>query len=115
MPWTPVVGRQAAAGLQWLERTAGPQAVQKFLGGKTRGTQFSGQYLCGIADGAAGRRVISDLLDLLRDGHAVPLCDVDSYYAASRRWPLGMAVRDGQLVDVWPSFSPSIPTTSNLP
>ena len=115
MPWTPVVGCRAATGLDWLEQAAGSQAVQKFLGGKIRGTQFSGRHLCGIFDGVAGRQIISDLLALLRDGHAVPLCDVDSYYAAGRRWPLGMAVRDGHLVDVWPSFTPSLTTTNDLP
>lgn len=105
MPWTPIVGRRAAAGLRWLEQAAGERAVQKFLGGKIRGTRFSGQYLCGIADSTEGRRVIGALLDLLRQGHAVPLCDVDSYYAAGKRWPLGMAVRDGRLVDIWPQSS----------
>ena len=104
--WTPVVGRKAAVGMHWLEETAGPKAVQKFLGGKIRGTQFSGQYLCGIADVPEGRRIIGELLDLLRQGHGIPLCDVDSYYAAGKCWPLGMAVQGGRLVDVWESTPP---------
>lgn len=89
--------------------------MQKFLGGKIRDTQFSGQYLCGIAGPAEGRRVIGALLDLLRQGHTVPLCDVDSYYAAGKRWPLGMAVWDGRLIDVWPSAIPPITTTNRQP
>ena len=113
LPWTPVVGRRAASGLQWLEQVAGERAVQKFLGGKIRGTPFSGQYLCGIAGIAAGRRVIGDLLDLLRLGRTIPLCDVDSYYAAGKRWPLGMCVQDGQLVDVWPASVPQKPSTTH--
>ncbi len=102
MPWTPITGRKAAAGLYWLEQTAGPRAVQKFLGGKIRGTQFSGQYLTGMADFPEGRKVICELLELLQQGHGIPLCDVDSYYAAGKRWPLGMALREGRLVDIWP-------------
>ena len=111
LPWTPVVGSKAAAGLLWLERAAGPHAVQKFLGGKIRGTRFSGRYLCGIADDPEGRRVSGALLGLLRQGHPIPICDVDSYYAAGKCWPLGMIVRDGRLIDVWPSAIP--PTTTN--
>ncbi len=107
-----MVGRQAAAGLQWLEKTAGARAVQKFLGGKIRGTRFSGQYLCGITDQAAGRQLICELLDLLRQGKTIPLCDVDSYYAAGKRWPQGMAVHAGKLVDVWPP--PRTSTITNL-
>jgi hypothetical protein len=114
LPWTPVVGRRAAAGLHWLEQAAGPRAVQKFLGGKVHHPRFSGQYLCGINDSAAGRKVIAELLDQLRLGQIIPLCDVDTYYAAGKRWPLGMAVRDGRLVDVWPVANPST-TTSNPP
>lgn len=106
-----MIGRKAAAGLHWLERAAGPRAVQKCLSG----TQFSGQYLTGIADMREGRRIIGELLDLLRQGHAIPLCDVDSYYAAGKRWPQGMAVRDGHLIDVWPSATSSSTTTTNQP
>ncbi|HZR34083.1 MAG TPA: hypothetical protein VFA75_01825 [Nevskia sp.] len=107
LPWTPVVGRRAATGLRWLEQAAGPRAVQKFLGGKARHPLFSGRYLCGIHDCGPGRRLIADLLDQLRRGKTIPLCDVDSYYAAGKRWPLGMAVRDGQLVDIWPADPPA--------
>ncbi len=96
-----MVGRKAAAGLHWLEQVAGPRAVQKFLGGKIRGTPFSGQYLIGITGVAAGRQLICELLDLLRRGQTIPLCDVDSYYAHGKRWPLGMAIYDGRLVDVY--------------
>lgn len=109
LPWTPVVGRKAAAGLHWLEQAAGAGAVQKFLGGKLRGRRFSGLYLCGISNSRIGRQAIAGLLDQLRQGQTIPLCDVDSYYAAGKRWPLGMALLDGQLVDVWPSSIP--PTT----
>ncbi len=101
LPWTPIVGEQAAAGLLWLEQTAGPRAVQKFLGGKIRGTQFSGQYVIGVADQAGGREVICELLELVKQGHGIPLCDVDSYYAHGKRWPLGMSIHGGRLVDVW--------------
>lgn len=113
LPWTPVVGRRAASGLLWLEQVAGGRAVQKFLGGKIRGTPFSGQYLCGIVGIVAGRRVIGDLLDLLRLGRT-PLCDINSYYAAGKRWPLGMRVQDGQLIDVLPASEPqkSLPPTT---
>ena len=114
MPWTPVVGRKAAAGLRWLEQAAGPGAVQKFLGGKIRGTRFSGQYLIGLTGMAAGRELICELLDLLRQGQTIPLCDVDSYYAHGKRWPLGMAVYNGRLVDVYLPDKPST-TNSNKP
>lgn len=81
---------------------AGEGAVGKFLGGKVRGTQFSGQYLLGIHDQEAGRQVICELLDQLQRGTVIPLCDVDSYYAAGKRWPVGMQIVNGRLVDVWP-------------
>ncbi len=110
-----MVGRRAAVGLHWLEQAAGPRAVQKFLGGKVRHLGFSGRYLCGINDSVAGRRVIADLLDRLRRGQTIPLCDVQSYYAAGRRWPLGMAVRHGQLVDVWPAVGPPTATIEPPP
>lgn len=110
LPWTPIVGRRAAAGLDWLEQAAGAKAVQKFLGGKIRHPRFGGRYLCGISAEAGGRQVIADLLGDLRRGRVIPLCDVDSYYAANRRWPLGMTLRDGQLVDVWPLTDSSPPT-----
>ena len=101
LPWTPVVGRRAASRLRWLERAAGAAAVNKFLGGKVLGTAFGGRYLIGICDSRAGRRLICRLLVLLRAGYVIPLCDVDRYYAAGKRWPLGMAVRNGRLVDIW--------------
>ncbi len=103
LPWTPIVGARAAAGLLWLERTAGPRAVQKFLGGKLRHPRFGGRYLTGITGIPEGRAVIGDLLRQLRRGETIPLCDIDSYYAAGKRWPLGMAVWQGKLVDVWPN------------
>lgn len=99
--WTPIVGRQAAKGLAWLERAAGASAVQKFMGGKVRGTGFSGQYVCGIAHTRKGRELVAALLVLLRRGQMAPLSDVDSYYAVDKRWPVGMRIVGGRLVDVW--------------
>ncbi|GAC1643239.1 MAG: hypothetical protein NVS9B11_12530 [Candidatus Dormibacteraceae bacterium] len=111
LPWTPVVGARAAAGLLWLEQTAGTRALHKFLGGKLRHPRFGGRYLIGITDFAEGRKVIADLLKLLRQGKTIPLCDVDSYYAAGKRWPLGMAIRMGGLIDIWPEPDASPPDT----
>ncbi|MDE0854493.1 MAG: hypothetical protein OSA97_08715 [Nevskia sp.] len=77
--------------------------MQKFLGGKLRHPRFGGRYLTGITGIPEGRAVIGDLLRQLRRGETIPLCDIDSYYAAGKRWPLGMAVWQGKLVDVWPN------------
>ena len=107
LPWTPIVGPRAAIGLEWLEKTAGERAVQKFLGGKIRGTPFSGQYVVGIVDRSEGRKLICDLLDGLRQGKTIPLCDVGSYYAHGKRWSLGMAIYNGRLVDVYLPEKPS--------
>lgn len=107
LPWPPIVGRQAASGLRWLERAAGSTAALKFLGGKVRATAFGGQYLIGIADSAAGRHVICRLPVLLRARRTIALCDVNAYYAAGRSWPLGMRLEEGNLVDVWPPPTPT--------
>ena len=107
--WTPVVGVKAARGLDWLELTAGAQAVRKFLGGKIRGTPLSGRYVIGVTDTALGRALIGLWLDQLRQGATIPLCDVASYYAHGRRWSLGMALHRGKLVDVWLGTSQSAP------
>jgi len=104
LPWTPVVGRRAASGLRWLELTAGVAAVSKFLGGKIYHPAFGGRYVNGIAHTTQGRVLIYRLLVLLRARLPIPLCDVDSYYAAGRRWPLGMTVSEDRLIDIWPSY-----------
>jgi hypothetical protein len=113
LPWTSIFGRQAAQGLVWLERAAGPAAVQKFLGAKVRGTPFSGRYVLGIASIPSGRRFICMLLQLLREGREIPLCDVASYHRAGKRWPLGMRLVDGWLADVWAERPGPLPTPSS--
>lgn len=106
LPWTPIVGERVATGLQRLEQAAGPVAVQKFMGGKVRGTQFSGRYLIGLTDLAAGRELIAELLEMLQQGQTIPLCNVATYYSHGKRWPLGMAIYEGRLVDVWADAEP---------
>jgi hypothetical protein len=115
MAWAPIVGEEVSRGLDWLERAAGAAAVWKFLGGKIRGTSFSGQYLLGIADFSAGRQIIHQLLELLREGQVITLCDVDSYYRAGKHWPLGMCLIDGQLLDVWEEVPKPSPVKPGLP
>ncbi len=71
--------------------------MQMFLGGKIRGTLFSGRYLIGLTDQEPGRVLICELLQVLQQGQTIPLCDFLSYYAHGKRWSLGMVIHQGTL------------------
>ena len=96
-----IYGQPAAERLAWLEVTAGIRAVHKFMDGKVGGAGYSGQYVMGICDSESGRHLICHLLDELKDGKVIALCDIDSYYSAGGRRPVGMQLLEGKLVDVW--------------
>lgn len=92
------------ARLDWLESVAGLGACGKFMDGKIDVPEYSGQYIGAILWSAEGCRSLSELLDQLKDGLAIPLIAVDSYYAHGKRWPAGMRLEGNRLVDTWPEL-----------
>jgi hypothetical protein len=85
-----------------LEVAAGDDACEKFMAGKisVRGPG-SGRYASSYTDPAIGSVVVGLLEQLLR-GEVTPILDVDSYYRNGKRWPIGMQLVNGKLIDVWP-------------
>lgn len=93
---------QCSQRLDWLTSVAGEPSRRKFMGAKIDVPQYSGLYVDGILPTVEGYRFLIELLDQLKDGLAIPLFDVDSYYAHGKRWPAGMRLEGDQRVDVWP-------------
>lgn len=60
-----------------------------------------GQYMAALCDMPRYREFVCGLLDALQAGRVVSVCDVDSYYRHGKIWPVGMQIRNGQLMDVW--------------
>jgi hypothetical protein len=94
-------GQALSVQLRWLESTVGLEGVRKFHNGKIRQRPFSGQYVTGVVHNEQGRVMLCSMIDALKRGEMVPLCDVDSYYRRNREWPQGMRIEGSQLIDVW--------------
>jgi hypothetical protein len=61
----------------------------------------SGRYASSYTDPAIGSVVVG-LLEQLLSGEVTPILDVDSYYRNEKRWPIGMQLVNGKLIDAWP-------------
>ena len=93
---------ELAALLAWLKQATGDAGRRHFENGKidVRGP-WSGRYIDALLYNPAGHVLAVELLNTLRAGLTIPVVDVEAYYAAGKRWPVGMRLLGRRLVSVW--------------
>lgn len=86
---------------RWLYATCGYRGFDKVMQAVIGYASFAHLCMWEIACDPSADSLMIKLLDDLKAGAAIHLYDIKSYHANNQRWPKGMQVVSGKVVDVW--------------